>query len=61
MPLAPKGDPQLRRPLNNPLIPRVALDLRLNLVPVCVEHTHGDGVGRPVQIGHADPARVTAI
>jgi hypothetical protein len=38
--------------LTTPLTPRVALDLGMNFAPVCVEHAHGDGVGRPVEVSH---------
>jgi hypothetical protein len=30
------------------LAPRVALEPRMNLAPVDVEHAHGDGAGRPI-------------
>jgi hypothetical protein len=40
--------------------PRLALDIGMNHPPVRVEHAHGDGVGRPVQIGHKRNGAVSA-
>jgi hypothetical protein len=38
--------------LTTSLTPRVALDLGMNLPPVCVEHAHSNGVRRPVHADH---------